>query len=89
MRLFPKLPIAVAREIASASATASIRDLAAASAVDHPAALYAAVGGARARPQEVEELRVGLRVAAGDAGYPLLGTTEAERVAFDAAAARI
>jgi hypothetical protein len=88
MKLFPKIPITVAHEMATGSALAPIPDLAAASALDHPAILYSPVGGARARVAEVAQLREELRATAHANRYPL-AATEGDRVTFDAQAARI
>ena len=88
MKLFPKLPLTVAHEMAVEAALASIRDLAAASAVDHPAMLYSPVGGVRAHEADVAQVRDELRVAARANRYPL-DATETDRVAFDAQAARL
>jgi hypothetical protein len=88
MKLFPRLPITVAHEMAVEAALAPIPDLVAASAVDHPAILYSPVGGARAREAEVAQLRDELRAAATANRYPF-AATEGDRVAFDAQTARI
>ena len=88
MRLYPKLPLAVAHEIATMAALAPIRSLEAGSAVDHPAAVYAPVGGARVHERDLEELQAGLRRCARDNGFPV-EPSERARVAFDASAARL
>jgi len=87
MKLFPKLPITIARDIAAQAARAPISDLAAAGAVEHEAAIFSPVGGARAHPRDIAQLRDELRAVAVANRYPI-DATEAERVAFDAEAAR-
>ncbi len=57
MKLFPRLPVTVAHEMAVELALAPIPDLVASSALDHPAILDLPVGGARAREVEVAQLR--------------------------------
>lgn len=88
MKLFPKLPLTIAHELAARSALSSIAELVRASALDHPAALCSPVGGTRASEPDVATLRDGLRAAASANRYPR-DATESERVAFDAAAARL
>lgn len=88
MKLYPKLPVAVAHEIALSAALTPIRNLEAGSAVDHPAAVYSPIGGTRARNSDLTDLQAALRACARDNGYPA-APTEGARVTFDAGAARL
>ena len=88
MRLYPKLPAAVARGLAQDHAVSSPAVLASKAALAHPGAIYAPTGGTRVTQTDLARLRDRLRQLASDNGYPG-PVAEGDRNAFDAATAAV
>jgi hypothetical protein len=82
MLRYPRLPLAVAEQMARSHAGQNVAVLAAASGRGHPAAIYAPVGGSRVDHRRLDEIQSLARDIARRHGYPGLGGA-AERAGFD------
>lgn len=87
-RLFPKLPTGVSADLVGRLARLDAHDAFLVSAVSHPSAIYAPVGGNRVQRENLEVLQSDLRRAATGSGYPS-SSTEEQRRSFDATSASI
>jgi hypothetical protein len=88
MRLYPKLPAGVARDLARDHATASLAELETQASTVHPAAIYAPTGGNRVSHTELAKTREHLVALASEQGYPR-PVGEGNRNLFDASAAAV
>lgn len=86
MRLYPRLPAALARELALEERTLDLATLEKRAQLEHPAAVYAPTGPPRVTRTELAKIRDAIKAAAMDAGYP---RTSADRGGFDAVSGRI
>lgn len=70
MLLFPRLPRAVATQLAEQRAGLAIAELHELAELSHPSAAYAPTGGARISEDALGELATFVRSLAGECGYP-------------------
>jgi hypothetical protein len=86
--LWPRLSAPLARASFEQLGGMSVRDLAALSRADHPQETFAATGGVRARPGDIERFAKAVRDTALEFGYPDRAGDQ-DRIAFDRAAAEV
>jgi hypothetical protein len=86
--LYPRLLGDTARRLHQEHLQSSISELSARHALRHPAAVFAATGGRRITPDELQQLRDGVLEVARRAGFPDEGRRQ-DRVSFDLEVARL
>jgi hypothetical protein len=86
--LWPRMSGPLARASFEQLGGMGIRELAASSRADHPQETFAATGGVRARPGDIERFAKAVRDTAMEFGYPERAGDQ-DRIAFDRAAAEV
>jgi hypothetical protein len=86
--LWPRISVPIARAAFESLSGLSVRDLAAASRLEHPQETFAATGGLRAKHDDIEQLSKAVRDTALTYGYPEPASDQ-DRIAFDRAGAEI
>lgn len=86
--LYPRLLGDAARQLHKEHLQSPITDLTARHSLRHPAAVFAATGGRRVTPDELQRLRDDVLEIAGRAGFPNEGKRQ-DRVTFDLEVARL
>jgi hypothetical protein len=86
--LYPRLLGDTARRLHQEHVQSSISELSARHALRHPAAVFAATGGRRITPDELQRLRDDVLEVARRAGFPDEGRRQ-DRVSFDLEVARL
>lgn len=88
VKLFPRLPLPVAKKLAAERAGISILEARNVSGVAHRTATYAAVGGQRITDSELEQLAERIREVAVEHGYPKK-CTQHQTATFEARCAAV